>query len=39
MTSFADSWDRIKLQIPLRIGDTVLKITMARFTRALSAIK
>jgi type IV pilus assembly protein PilC len=33
-----DAWDRIKLQIPLRIGDTVLKITMARFTRTLSSL-
>jgi type IV pilus assembly protein PilC len=34
--SGSDAWDRIKLQIPLRIGETVLKITMARFTRTLS---
>jgi type IV pilus assembly protein PilC len=33
-----DTWDRTKLQLPLRIGDTVLKITMARFTRTLSSL-
>ena len=33
-----DVWDRTKLRIPLRIGDTVLKITMARFTRTLSSL-
>ncbi|HVS85963.1 MAG TPA: type II secretion system F family protein [Gaiellaceae bacterium] len=31
-------WDRIKLRIPLRIGDTVLKVTMARFSRTLSTL-
>jgi type IV pilus assembly protein PilC len=31
-------WDRIKLQIPMRIGDTVLKVTMARFSRTLSTL-
>src|SRR5205823_10223980 len=33
-----DAWDRIKLRVPMRIGDTVLKITMARFTRTLSSL-
>jgi type IV pilus assembly protein PilC len=33
-----DAWDRTKLQLPLRIGDTVLKVTMARFTRTLSSL-
>jgi type IV pilus assembly protein PilC len=32
------SWDRIKLRIPMKIGDTVLKVTMARFTRTLSSL-
>jgi type IV pilus assembly protein PilC len=31
-------WDTIKLKIPMRIGDTVLKITMARFSRTLSTL-
>jgi type IV pilus assembly protein PilC len=31
-------WDRIKLKIPMKIGDTVLKITMARFARTLSTL-
>src|SRR5436190_10803215 len=31
-------WDRTKLKIPMRIGDTVLKITMARFSRTLSTL-
>jgi type IV pilus assembly protein PilC len=31
-------WDRIKLQIPMKIGDTVLKVTMARFSRTLSSL-
>ena len=31
-------WDRLKLKIPMRIGDTVLKITMARFSRTLSTL-
>jgi type IV pilus assembly protein PilC len=26
-------WDRIKLKIPMKIGDVVLKVTMARFSR------
>src|SRR2546423_8620653 len=32
------NWDRIKLRVPMRIGDTVLKITMARFSRTLSTL-
>jgi type IV pilus assembly protein PilC len=31
-------WDRIKLRIPMKIGDVVLKVTMARFTRTLSTL-
>jgi type IV pilus assembly protein PilC len=31
-------WDRIKLKIPMKIGDTVSKITMARFSRTLSTL-
>src|SRR5438093_1094975 len=31
-------WDRLKLRIPMRIGDTVRKITMARFSRTLSTL-
>src|SRR5256714_75918 len=31
-------WDRIKLKIPMRIGDVVLKVTMARFSRTLSTL-
>src|SRR5205085_8712447 len=31
-------WDRIKLRIPMKIGDTVLKVTMARFSRTLSTL-
>ena len=31
-------WDRIKLRIPMRIGETVLKVTMARFSRTLSTL-
>jgi type IV pilus assembly protein PilC len=33
-----DVWDRVKLKIPMRIGQTVLKITMARFSRTLSTL-
>src|SRR5262249_43679554 len=28
-------WDRIKLRLPMKIGDVVLKVTMARFSRTL----
>jgi len=31
-------WDRIKLRIPLRIGETVLKVTMARLLRTLATL-
>jgi type IV pilus assembly protein PilC len=31
-------WDRVKLNIPLKIGDVVLKVTMARFSRTLSTL-
>jgi type IV pilus assembly protein PilC len=32
------NWDKFKLKVPMRIGDTVLKITMARFSRTLSTL-
>jgi type IV pilus assembly protein PilC len=32
------NWDRIKLHIPMKIGDTVRKIAMARFSRTLSTL-
>jgi type IV pilus assembly protein PilC len=31
-------WDIFKLKIPMKIGDTVLKVTMARFSRTLSTL-
>jgi type IV pilus assembly protein PilC len=31
-------WDTFKLKVPMRIGDTVLKVTMARFSRTLSTL-
>src|SRR5262249_4577735 len=31
-------WDRFKLRIPMKIGDIVLKVTMARFSRTLSTL-
>ncbi len=31
-------WDRFKLRIPMRIGDIVLKVAMARFSRTLSTL-
>ncbi len=31
-------WDRIKLRIPMKIGDVVTKVTMARFSRTLSTL-
>jgi type IV pilus assembly protein PilC len=31
-------WDRFKLRVPMRIGDTVRKITMARFARTLATL-
>src|SRR3954454_3243077 len=32
------NWDRFKLKVPMKIGDTVLKVTMARFSRTLSTL-
>jgi type IV pilus assembly protein PilC len=32
------NWDRFKLRIPMKIGDIVLKVTMARFSRTLSTL-
>jgi type IV pilus assembly protein PilC len=32
------AWDRFRLRIPMRIGDTVLKVTMARFSRTLATL-
>jgi type IV pilus assembly protein PilC len=31
-------WDRVKLRLPVKIGDTVRKITLARFSRTLSTL-
>ena len=31
-------WDRIKLRIPMKIGDVVLKVTMARLSRTISSL-
>jgi len=31
-------WDRTRLRLPMKIGDTVRKITMARFSRTLSTL-
>jgi type IV pilus assembly protein PilC len=31
-------WDRFRLHLPMRIGETILKITMARFSRTLSTL-
>jgi type IV pilus assembly protein PilC len=31
-------WDRIKLRIPMKIGQVVLKVTMARFSRTLATL-
>src|ERR1044071_652765 len=31
-------WDRFKLKLPMKIGDVVLKVTMARFSRTLSTL-
>ncbi|HEY2326625.1 MAG TPA: type II secretion system F family protein [Gaiellaceae bacterium] len=31
-------WDKMRLRLPMRIGDTVLKITIARFARTLSTL-
>jgi type IV pilus assembly protein PilC len=32
------AWDRFKLKVPMKIGDVVLKVTMARFSRTLSSL-
>src|SRR5205823_886838 len=32
------AWDRIRLRIPMRIGETVLKVTMARLLRTLATL-
>jgi type IV pilus assembly protein PilC len=32
------AWDRFKLRIPMKIGDIVLKVAMARFARTLSTL-
>jgi len=31
-------WDAFKLKVPMKIGDVVLKVTMARFARTLSTL-
>jgi type IV pilus assembly protein PilC len=31
-------WDQFKLRLPMKIGDVVLKVTMARFSRTLSTL-
>jgi type IV pilus assembly protein PilC len=31
-------WDRFRLRIPMKIGDVVLKVTMARFSRTLATL-
>jgi type IV pilus assembly protein PilC len=31
-------WDRTRLHLPMRIGDTILKITIARFARTLATL-
>jgi len=31
-------WDKLRLALPMKIGDTILKITMARFSRTLSTL-
>jgi type IV pilus assembly protein PilC len=31
-------WDRIRLRFPMKIGDTIRKITIARFSRTLSTL-
>src|SRR5581483_10891 len=32
------AWDRMKLRFPLKIGEAVRKVTMARFSRTLSTL-
>jgi type IV pilus assembly protein PilC len=31
-------WDRFRLKVPMKIGDVVLKVTMARFARTLATL-
>src|SRR5262249_29684727 len=31
-------WDRFKVHVPMKIGDVVLKVTMARFSRTLATL-
>jgi len=32
------NWDRLKLRLPMKIGDVVLKVAMARFSRTLATL-
>jgi type IV pilus assembly protein PilC len=32
------TWDRLRLRLPMKIGDVVLKVTIARFSRTLSTL-
>jgi len=32
------AWDRVRLRVPMKIGDVVLKVTIARFSRTLSTL-
>jgi len=32
------NWDRLKLKVPMKIGQVVLKVSMARFSRTLSTL-
>jgi type IV pilus assembly protein PilC len=32
------NWDRFKLKLPMQVGDVVLKVAMARFSRTLSTL-
>jgi type IV pilus assembly protein PilC len=32
------NWDKLKLKLPMKIGDVVLKVSMARFSRTLSTL-
>jgi type IV pilus assembly protein PilC len=32
------NWDRFKLKVPMKVGDIVLKVTMARFSRTLATL-
>jgi type IV pilus assembly protein PilC len=32
------TWDTVKLRVPMKIGDTVRKVTLARFSRTLSTL-